>query len=492
VAFTMGACFVLFTLLVLFVLLIVVVVVLPALQVISPVAAEWMLKHLIYDTSTGTISGLSKTLINFYVVVLLVRLFFLRDKVRPAIQRHGLFAIVDVVQFILYAPTGVFTLVKRVVYAVLTQAVYLGRMDVSALPRAWEGYDPAYNAYLGFLAFELYYSNPIMLSAVYQLLLCVEPESTRRSLMLLEAVKRVERDREAEDGVFLLDGPHGQTHNRRSGGTLGGANPFVLSSSEPRTDRGRRARNRWFLAYTLLKNPSLMADRRSSSILPSHASRVPQTPAASERAALLHTWVDLTESDLDNVSGRGSSSISSAARQTPSASAALGTSGNPFFRSDAGKQQQQQQPSSGSGSPWAVYSEPSLPASNADGVAGSERARAGAAVDDVDDADAADLRDFGIGMGIGMPSARQPNSTRPNPFGQGQGSGHDVQLLRQNPFDNAYSAASADELDRRGSPPPNYNEVEDFDEEEGAPSDEAGRVTHAEGDAADHGQQSEA
>lgn len=266
-----------------------------------------MLKYLIYDTEKQTISGLTQTIINYYVVVLLVSVFFVRSKSRPGIQRHGLFAVIDIIQFVLYAPTGIFTLLKRLAYAVLTQALYLGRMDCSALPRAWEARDPAYKAYLGFLAFELYYSNPIMLTAVYHFLLSAESESTRRSIALLDtAEQRPTSPASVNDDVPLI--------SRRAG-----VDDTFATMSEPSwqygahrgNGRSHRARQRWYLAYTLVNNPSLVKDRRRPA---SRDWRTPPPPGgivaqpALQPAARLQAqgWVDLTDAELGATSSTDS------------------------------------------------------------------------------------------------------------------------------------------------------------------------------------------
>lgn len=142
--------------------------------------------------------------------------------------------------------------------------LFISRLDKALTPRGHELSDPGFSAYLGFLYVELYYSHPVFLVA--NALFVDHLNSSNEAL----SVNTGDCLNVSMSDVTEVPGPDpAATSSLDSGGGHGGLvrrNDAVF----------RRARNRWQLYYTLLKNPIL---RRS---------RVPGSVAASPDLPRLH------------------------------------------------------------------------------------------------------------------------------------------------------------------------------------------------------------
>ncbi|NWH92747.1 STRA6 protein, partial [Aegithalos caudatus] len=126
---------------------------------------------------------------------------------------------------------GVLAGMWRVVISGLYNAVHLCRLDISLLHRRLETFDPGYHAYCHYLRLEVSQCHPL-LQAFCSLLL--QPGRTEPPAP--------PRDTHLEEGLQLM-------HPK----------PPALGKA-----RIRRIRARWWVAYTLLHNPSLMASRKTA------------------------------------------------------------------------------------------------------------------------------------------------------------------------------------------------------------------------------------
>ncbi|XP_066052203.1 receptor for retinol uptake STRA6 [Chamaea fasciata] len=135
-----------------------------------------------------------------------------------------------IVTFLLF-PTnvlvGVLAGVWRVVISGLYNAVHLCRLDISLLHRGVETFDPGYHTYCHYLKVEVSQCHPLLKAFC---LLLLQPRQTEPPA--------APRDTHLEEGLQLT----------RPAGAA----------------RARRLRARWALAYTLLRNPSLAAARKSA------------------------------------------------------------------------------------------------------------------------------------------------------------------------------------------------------------------------------------
>ncbi|XP_030042923.1 receptor for retinol uptake STRA6 isoform X2 [Microcaecilia unicolor] len=126
---------------------------------------------------------------------------------------------------------GLLVGIWRIVISALYNIVHLCRLDLSLLHHAVECFDPAYRNYCHFLKIEVSQSHPLLKAACFVLL-------------------------------QLLSRHEGQTRNKPTDVEEG---IQLMQSKKPVLNKvkSKQARVRWWVAYTLLKNPSLLASRAS-------------------------------------------------------------------------------------------------------------------------------------------------------------------------------------------------------------------------------------
>ncbi|XP_066414877.1 receptor for retinol uptake STRA6 [Molothrus aeneus] len=139
-----------------------------------------------------------------------------------------------IVTFLLF-PTnvlvGAMAAVWRVVISGLYNAVHFCRLDVSLLHRGVETFDPGYRTYCHYLRVEVSQCHPLLKAFCFLLLQPGRPEPLAPP-----------RDTQLEEGLQLMHPKH----------------------PAPGRARSRRIRARWWVAYTLLHNPSLTASRKTA------------------------------------------------------------------------------------------------------------------------------------------------------------------------------------------------------------------------------------
>ncbi|NXR78622.1 STRA6 protein, partial [Pycnonotus jocosus] len=145
-------------------------------------------------------------------------------------NRRALY-IVTFLLFPINVLVGVLAGVWRVVISGLYNAVHLCRLDISLLHRGVETFDPGYHSYCHYLKVEVSQCHPL-LKAFCCLLL--QPGQTEPPAP--------PRDTNLEEGLQLM-------------------HPKPPAAGKARL---RRLRARWFVAYTLLRNPSLTASRKTA------------------------------------------------------------------------------------------------------------------------------------------------------------------------------------------------------------------------------------
>uniref|UniRef100_A0A8B9HXW3 Receptor for retinol uptake STRA6 n=1 Tax=Anser brachyrhynchus TaxID=132585 RepID=A0A8B9HXW3_9AVES len=126
---------------------------------------------------------------------------------------------------------GVLAGVWRMLISALYNAVHFCQLDISLLNRGVETFDPGYHAYCHYLKTEVSQSHPVMRAFCLLLLQPPRPRGTPEP-----------RPGDVEEGIQLM-----QSTKAPSGG-----------------GRLRQSRARWWLAYTLLNNPSLLACRKNA------------------------------------------------------------------------------------------------------------------------------------------------------------------------------------------------------------------------------------
>ncbi|NWT76618.1 STRA6 protein, partial [Prunella himalayana] len=139
-----------------------------------------------------------------------------------------------IITFLLF-PTnvlvGVMAAVWRVVISGLYNAVHFCQLDISLLHRGVETFDPGYRTYCHYLKVEVSQCHPLLKAFCFLLLQPGRPEPPAPP-----------RDTQLEEGLQLMHPKHPAAGRARS----------------------RRIRARWWVAYTLLHNPSLTASRKTA------------------------------------------------------------------------------------------------------------------------------------------------------------------------------------------------------------------------------------
>ncbi|TPP66219.1 hypothetical protein FGIG_08193 [Fasciola gigantica] len=173
---------------------------------------------------------------------------------------------------------GLISGVGRILYCPISSAICISRMDISPLGIPLQIVDTGYVAFLGFLYADTTTNNPIMKTFLWILLhdhlvdwsddssfdsaLLIEVECFDEWLHRSRFVRMRSNMRDEEQGYsqninFLeLARPHTSV-------MMGNGNEDLSSSNLPSAStRSTLARNRWFLAYTLIHNPDLRKWRR--------------------------------------------------------------------------------------------------------------------------------------------------------------------------------------------------------------------------------------
>ncbi|GAB0193966.1 receptor for retinol uptake STRA6 [Grus japonensis] len=145
-------------------------------------------------------------------------------------NRRALY-IVTYLLFPINVLVGVLAGVWRMVISGLYNAVHFCQLDISLLNRGVESFDPGYHTYCHYLKIEVSQSHPVMKAFCLLLLQLAKPEGPPGV-----------RASNVEEGIQLMQ----------------------PKKVPPSRARFKQSRARWWLAYTLLNNPSLTACRKTA------------------------------------------------------------------------------------------------------------------------------------------------------------------------------------------------------------------------------------
>ncbi|NXC03208.1 STRA6 protein, partial [Orthonyx spaldingii] len=157
--------------------------------------------------------------------------FLERHSLRKEITNRRALSVLAFLLFPTNVLVGVMAGVWRVVISGLYNAIHFGQLDISLLPRSAENFDPGFRTYCHYLRVEVTQCHPLVRAFCCLLLSPGHPEPPAPP-----------RDTRLEEGLQL-------THPECP--AAGRAQP-------------RRLRARWWVAYTLLHNPSLAASRKTA------------------------------------------------------------------------------------------------------------------------------------------------------------------------------------------------------------------------------------
>ncbi|XP_045199274.2 receptor for retinol uptake stra6-like [Mercenaria mercenaria] len=125
---------------------------------------------------------------------------------------------------------GFLSCLLRIIKSIVIGAIFLPRLDNSALPRRFQMFDPGFANYCGFIHVECAHTHPVLVMFLRILLIFNEENKSKKS---------VDENHTAVD--------------------INGKEKIPLKSKPVNP----RARARWFLIYTLQSNPSLRVYRKS-------------------------------------------------------------------------------------------------------------------------------------------------------------------------------------------------------------------------------------
>ncbi|XP_064245249.1 receptor for retinol uptake STRA6 isoform X2 [Passer domesticus] len=184
----------------------------------------------------GIIQNMWPFWLTLVVAVLLQHLlahfqFLEQHSLQKEITNRRALYIVTFLLFPINVLVGVMAAVWRVVISGLYNAVHFCRMDISLMHRGVETFDPGYRTYCHYLKVEVSQCHPLLKAFCFLLLQPGRPEPPAPP-----------RDTQLEEGLQLM-------HPKQPA---------------PGRARIRRIRARWWVAYTLLHNPSLTASRKTA------------------------------------------------------------------------------------------------------------------------------------------------------------------------------------------------------------------------------------
>ncbi|XP_077865190.1 stimulated by retinoic acid gene 6 protein-like [Saccoglossus kowalevskii] len=192
--------------------------------------------------------------------VLLSKYFLIQDRINEldedkplALKNRRLYCNFEYFLFFYNIALGLIVCLLRIIIGMILGVLFLGRIDRPLLMRGYEAMDRGFMAYVGMLSVENSHCHPV-LACFCQLLV--------NSLS-----KKHRYDTENGDG----SGNDTSSHNRRSLSSRGSYNyrrSYTLDGEPIYSQSYKKAVYHWQIAYTLLKNPELIAYRKSERIIP--------------------------------------------------------------------------------------------------------------------------------------------------------------------------------------------------------------------------------
>ncbi|XP_060576874.1 stimulated by retinoic acid gene 6 protein-like [Ruditapes philippinarum] len=152
------------------------------------------------------------------------------DKYRPlAVDNRNAYDVVNFFAIFLNASIGLFTFLKRILLGAFLGVFMIPRMDRSLLMRGYEAMDKCYVNYIGMIMVDVAHNHPVMRVFCYLLKNAVE---NRRDVKPLRSA--------AENAIYCN---------------------LTIPDHIPSETGNSLSKKRWLLAFTLIRNPSLVALR---------------------------------------------------------------------------------------------------------------------------------------------------------------------------------------------------------------------------------------
>ncbi|KAK0139556.1 Stimulated by retinoic acid gene 6 protein-like [Merluccius polli] len=195
-----------------------------------------------------------------FLQVVSVQMFFLQDKLtstekhKPlAVNNRRAFSCFSYFFFFYNVVLGLTTCVRRLLWSLGIGTVLLARIDRTIMPKGYETRDLVFTWWVGMILADHYHANPTLV-CFCDLLMSRAPEPQTANRLFHNTPH-------GYIGAFIQPYPSCPT--------------FPLPKPSPESDVNCRARKRWALAYTLLRNPHLIPMRK-------HLLVPPPAPSASQ------------------------------------------------------------------------------------------------------------------------------------------------------------------------------------------------------------------
>ncbi|XP_077989332.1 stimulated by retinoic acid gene 6 protein-like [Glandiceps talaboti] len=186
-----------------------------------------------------------------YVIQILTAKFVFLLKTGKAfgINNRRVFHVTNYLLFFFNVVLGLFSCLLRIGKALIFGLLFLGRTDRCLLMKGFESYDTGFKAYLGFLKVEEAHTHPVLVTFCDLL-------AKHTSKLNYDVTKSSENE---DDRLWCF--------RNRDKGTMVTETDLEIEWLGQAYKRSKLARNRWFVAYTLVRNPSLVFERSPNHIL---------------------------------------------------------------------------------------------------------------------------------------------------------------------------------------------------------------------------------
>ncbi|XP_070542910.1 stimulated by retinoic acid gene 6 protein-like isoform X2 [Ptychodera flava] len=185
------------------------------------------------------------------VQILETKYFYLQDGGRSlAVNNRRAYHVTTYVMFYFNIILGLWSCLLRVLYSVIFGLLFLGRTDKCLLIHGWESLDSGHKAYLGFLQVEEQHTHPVMV--IFADIL----------LNFLHDKKSSDLDQDSPVIVTTKGDSAASPSSAKKIETDTDKDHETRKLMDEDTQKSKRSRIRWFVLYTLINNPILLADRK--------------------------------------------------------------------------------------------------------------------------------------------------------------------------------------------------------------------------------------
>ncbi|XP_065910607.1 stimulated by retinoic acid gene 6 protein-like [Dysidea avara] len=183
-------------------------------------------------TATLLVPVLISTVL-YYGQVYFIKYFFLEDRgITLSLNNVKFFHWFQFMMIFFNIVVGLFSALTRNIYSLSFGLLLMPRLDHTVMMKGLEGWDSGYKTYIGFLHLNHYYNNAVVNLFCILLYNSVRPVITRKTLTI--------RDSNSELNKIAYQ-----------------CDQIQRNQADSHVVKSQLSFNRWFVVYTLLKNPEL-------------------------------------------------------------------------------------------------------------------------------------------------------------------------------------------------------------------------------------------